>query len=134
MRITGWLALAALAVFNLQPITALAQGTALTPKASTAATAASLAIPSGMALIPAGAFRMGDTLDGNRNATPPISVTVSAFYMDTNLVSYSQWQSVYNWATNHGYGFVHAGSGKVANHPVQRVDWYDVVKWCNARS
>ena len=51
-----------------------------------------------------------------------------------NLVSYSQWQSVYYWATNHGYGFDNAGSGKAANHPVQTVDWYDVVKWSNARS
>jgi formylglycine-generating enzyme required for sulfatase activity len=54
--------------------------------------------------------------------------------MDVNLVSYSQWKSVYYWATNHGYGFVNAGAGKAANHPVQTVDWYDVVKWCNARS
>ena len=44
------------------------------------------AAPSGMALIPAGAFTMGDTLDGMSDAVP-ISVTVSAFYMDTNLVS-----------------------------------------------
>jgi formylglycine-generating enzyme required for sulfatase activity len=49
-------------------------------------------------------------------------------------VSYSQWQSVYSYATSHGYGFVNAGSGKAANHPVQTVDWYDVVKWCNVRS
>ena len=94
-----------------------------------------LATPSGMVLIPAGAFTMGDNLDGNQNGdAAPISVTVSAFYMDTNLVSYSQWQTVYNWATSHGYGFDYAGSGKAANHPVQTVDWYDVVKWSNARS
>jgi formylglycine-generating enzyme required for sulfatase activity len=54
--------------------------------------------------------------------------------MDKNLVSYSQWQSIYSWATNHGYSFDHAGLGKAANHPVQTVDWYDVVKWSNARS
>jgi formylglycine-generating enzyme required for sulfatase activity len=54
--------------------------------------------------------------------------------MDVNLVSLSQWQSVYFWATNNGYNFVHAGSGKAANNPVQTVDWYDTVKWCNARS
>ena len=89
----------------------------------------------GMVLIPAGVFTMGDTTDGNPygDATP-VSVSVSAFYMDTNLVSYGQWQSVYNWATNNGYGFVHAGAGKAANHPVQTVDWYDTEKWSNARS
>jgi formylglycine-generating enzyme required for sulfatase activity len=89
--------------------------------------------PSGMVLIPAGNFTMGDTLDGESDAIPTVTY-VSAFYMDANLVSYSQWQSVYSWATNHGYGFDYAGSGKAANHPVQTVDWYDMVKWCNARS
>ena len=89
--------------------------------------------PPGMALIPAGIFTMGDTLDGMGNAVP-MSITVSGFYMDTNLVSYSQWQGVYSWATSHGYGFVNAGGGKAANHPVQTVDWYDSVKWSNARS
>jgi formylglycine-generating enzyme required for sulfatase activity len=87
----------------------------------------------GMALIPSGAFIMGDTLDGETDAVPVI-VTESAFYMDENLVNYSQWQSVYSYATNHGYGFDYAGSGKAANHPVQTVNWYDAVKWCNARS
>ena len=96
----------------------------------------------GMALIPAGSFTMGNyLLDGNTvtddpditDATPT-NVYVSAFYMDTNLVSYSQWQSVYNWAASHGYSFDNAGSGKAANHPVQFVNWYDVVKWSNARS
>jgi formylglycine-generating enzyme required for sulfatase activity len=92
-----------------------------------------LAIPSGMALIPAGSFTMGDTLDGESDAIPT-NVYVSAFYMDTNLVSYSKWQTVYNWATANGYGFDNAGLGKAANQPVQTVDWYDVVKWSNARS
>jgi formylglycine-generating enzyme required for sulfatase activity len=89
--------------------------------------------PAGMALIPAGVLTMGDNLDGESDAIPT-NVTVSAFYMDVNLVSYGQWQSVYNWATNHGYGFVNVGAGKAANHPIQTVDWYDTVKWCNARS
>ena len=43
-------------------------------------------------------------------------------------------EQVYQWATNHGYSFDYAGSGKAANHPVQTVNWYDCVKWCNARS
>jgi formylglycine-generating enzyme len=100
----------------------------------TGVTAASLAIPPGMALIPAGAFLMGDSLDGETDAIPVISVTVSAFYMDVNLVSLSQWQSVYYWATSAGYSFDDAGAGKAANNPVQTVNWYDTVKWSNARS
>jgi formylglycine-generating enzyme len=92
--------------------------------------------PAGMNLIPAGSFTMGDTLDGEPDAIPTVTVTVSAFYMDVNLVSYSQWESVLSWATNNGYGFDNAGSAKdsAANQPVQTVDWYDVVKWSNARS
>jgi formylglycine-generating enzyme required for sulfatase activity len=88
----------------------------------------------GMALIPAGPFTMGDTLDGESDAIPAVTVNVSAFYMDTNLVSYGQWKSVYNWATNNGYGFDDTGYSWVSNHPVQYVSWYDAVKWCNARS
>ena len=90
-------------------------------------------VPSGMALIPAGSFTMGDALDGETDA-PPHTVNVSAFYMDTNLVSYALWQQVYQWATTNGYSFDNAGLGKAANHPAQTINWYDVVKWCNARS
>jgi formylglycine-generating enzyme required for sulfatase activity len=103
--------------------------------AESAGTAASLAIPPGMALIPAGSFTMGNSIgDNDITDANPTNVTVSAFYMDVNLVSYSQWQSVYFWATNHGYDFFNAGTRKAANHPVQTVNWYDAVKWCNARS
>jgi formylglycine-generating enzyme len=98
--------------------------------------------PAGMALIPAGAFTMGNSIsdsdttisDSDITDATPISVTVSAFYMDTNLVSYGQWQTLYAYATSHGYDFDHAGAGKATNHPVQTVNWYDCVKWCNARS
>ena len=87
----------------------------------------------GTVLIPAGSFMMGDNLDGESDAIPA-NIYVSSFYMDTNLVSYSRWQGVYNWATNNGYDFTHAGSGRASNHPVQTVSWLDCVKWCNARS
>ena len=89
--------------------------------------------PSGMALIPAGSFTIGDTLDGHSDAIPA-SVYLSGFYMDVNLVCYSQWQTGCSWATNHGYSFTSAGAAKAANHPVEMVDWYDAVKWANARS
>jgi formylglycine-generating enzyme len=94
----------------------------------------------GMALIPAGSFTMGDTVDNGSpadNNIPPTDVSVSAFYMDVNLVSYSQWQTVYGYATSNGYSFANAGLAQTSNQPVQpvqTVDWYDAVKWCNARS
>ena len=94
-------------------------------------------VPAGMALIPAGWFTMGDTLDGGspNYDNYPTNVYVSAFVMDVNLVTFSLWQTVYNAATTfYGYSFDNAGAGNAANHPVQTVNWYDVVKWCNARS
>lgn len=93
--------------------------------------------PSGMALIPAGSFTMGncmDTNEGNWDELPLHTVYVSAFYMDKYDVTFTHWQQVYNWAITNGYSFDYLGSGKAMNHPVQLIDWYDCVKWCNARS
>jgi formylglycine-generating enzyme len=95
-----------------------------------------LSPPAGMSFIPSGPFTMGDTLDGESDAIPT-NVYVSAFYMDSNLVSYLLWQTVYYYATNVGYVFDDAGSASTNAadfQPVQTVDWYDCVKWCNARS
>jgi formylglycine-generating enzyme required for sulfatase activity len=101
------------------------------------ASAVVTALPA-MALIPAGAFTMGNSVaadtDGFITDAARASTTVSAFYIDVNEVTLSLWQSVYYWATSQGYGFKNAGAGKAANHPVETVDWYDAVKWCNARS
>ena len=98
-------------------------------------TASTLATPQGMTLIPAGTFTMGNSIgDSDITDATPTNITVSAFYMYINLASYAQWQSVYFWATNNDYSFDNAGSGKAPNHPVQSVNWFDVVKWCNARS
>jgi formylglycine-generating enzyme len=98
-------------------------------------------IQSGMAMIPAGSFTMGDTFSegynnqlGYNNELPLHTVYVSAFYMDKYDVTKGAWDTVYQWAITHGYSFDYSGSGKVLNHPVQTADWYDYVKWCNARS
>jgi formylglycine-generating enzyme len=90
--------------------------------------------PADMALVSPGTFTMGDALDGQSDATPTVNVYLSGFYMDTNLVDYSQWMSVYSYATNQGYSFSNVGAGKATNQPVQEVDWFDTVKWSNARS
>ena len=91
--------------------------------------------PAGMALVPAGSFVIGDVSGDSVPLTfLHTNVYVSAFYMDVNLVNSNQWRTVQSYATNHGYGFVNAGASKGANYPVERVDWYDCVKWSNARS
>jgi len=91
--------------------------------------------PTGMALIPAGSFTMGDTFnEGWGWELPTHTVYVSAFYMDKYEVTKALWDSVYVWGVAHGYSFDNPGLGKAANHPVYNINWYDMVKWCNARS
>jgi len=91
--------------------------------------------PTGMALIPAGAFAMGDSAGGGYFDNLPVhTVFVSAFYIDKTAVTKALWDEVYAWAIANGYGFEYGAQGKAANHPVHTVTWYDAVKWCNARS
>jgi hypothetical protein len=93
--------------------------------------------PDGMALIPAGSFTMGncmDPSDGYSDELPLHTVYVSAFYMDKYPVTKSLWDTVKAWNGGNGYIYDLAGSGKASTHPVQAIDWYDCVKWCNARS
>ncbi|GEM_PF-822077 len=88
-----------------------------------------------MVLIPAGSFTIGDTFtEGSTAERPTHSVYVSAFYMDQCGVTKALWDEVYNWAITNGYTFDYSGSGKASNHPVQTINWFDAVKWCNARS
>jgi formylglycine-generating enzyme required for sulfatase activity len=90
--------------------------------------------PAGFSLIPGGSFTMGRTSGDTYADAPPITVTVSPFYMQQTETTKAQWDEVRTWAVNNGYTDLAAGAGKAANHPVQTVTWYDVVKWCNARS
>jgi formylglycine-generating enzyme required for sulfatase activity len=90
-------------------------------------------IPADMALIPAGSFTMGDSLDGDSNA-PPVSVNVSAFLMGKHEVTKDLWDNVRTWGAANGYTDLRTGSSKATNHPVRMVSWWDVIKWCNARS
>jgi formylglycine-generating enzyme required for sulfatase activity len=93
--------------------------------------------PSGMTLIPAGLFQMGDSLNDSTDQwgeRPVHTVYVSAFYMDRCPVTKELWDEVYQWAKDHGYSFQFKGSASAASHPVQCMSWCDAVIWCNARS
>jgi formylglycine-generating enzyme len=93
--------------------------------------------PSGMVRILAGEFQMGNSLspsEGQPDERPPHAVYVDAFYMDTYEVTKGLWDTVRAWGLANGYTNLYAGAGNGANHPVQTVNWFDCVKWCNARS
>lgn len=92
-------------------------------------------LPPDMAFIPGGPFEMGDSYgEGDSDKLPVHTVNVSSFVMSRHEVSKALWDEVYTWATGNGYLFDNPGSGKAPDHPVQGVNWYDCVKWCNARS
>jgi sulfatase modifying factor 1 len=96
------------------------------------------AVLPGMAFIAGGGFVMGEPTnvftEGYANEEPPHTVSVGAYYIDTCEVSKALWDEVRIWAATNGYAFENTGGGKATNHPVQMVNWYDAVKWCNARS
>ncbi len=90
-----------------------------------------------MQLIPAGSFVMGDVSDGNGykdESSHPVAIS-SSYYMDTNLVTNSLWSEVASDAGTiaRGYAFDSTPSGGSSN-PVATINWFSVVKWCNARS
>ena len=60
---------------------------------------------------------------------------LSSFFIDQTEVTYLKWQEVRDWAIQNGYNdLANAGSGVGGNHPVHSVTWFEVLKWCNARS
>lgn len=88
-----------------------------------------------MAFIPAGTFQMGNTFaEGNSSELPVHNVYLSAFYMDKYEVTKVLWEDVRAWGVANGYTDLPVGSGKAGNHPVHTINWFDAVKWCNARS
>ncbi len=60
--------------------------------------------------------------------------SVKSFYIGRTEVTWLEWKKVRNWAADNGYDIGNVGEGSGNDHPVQNVNWYDCVKWCNARS
>jgi formylglycine-generating enzyme required for sulfatase activity len=96
-----------------------------------------IACNNNMVLIPAGSYLRGNPPalgDSDITDAPQYSVNVNAFLMDNNYVSGYLWTNVLGYASSHGYTFDNAGSFNGQSYPVTSVNWYDAVKWCNARS
>ncbi len=91
-----------------------------------------------LVLIPGGSFVMGRTSEDDppfwTTKSQPALVNLSSFHIGKYEVTKEEWDKTRAWGLINGYSDICEGKGKGKNHPVQTVTWYDVVKWCNARS
>ena len=77
-----------------------------------------------MALIPAGEFIMGDD-KGDADEKPAHKVQVGAFHIDSREVSQENYESLMKQ---------NPSKFKGPDKPVEQVDWYRAVLYCNMRS
>ena len=102
--------------------------------------------------IPECNYSRGDNMLKNiwwmKRSFPAHEIETSGFLIAETPVTYSQWAEVYDWALKHGYSFDNPGQRGAKGgqrigfteteennrHPVVGINWYDAVKWCNAKS
>ena len=61
--------------------------------------------------------------------------SVKDFEIGKYEVTWGEWQKVRDWAVANGYDDLNGlGKGLSETHPVTDVIWYDLLKWCNAKS
>ena len=91
----------------------------------------------GLVQVMGGTFQMGST-SGSPLELPVHWVTLEGFYIDRTEITYELWTEIRNWGLTHGYTDLPTGTNGYnpigTNNPVTEVSWYDIVKWCNARS
>ena len=66
--------------------------------------------------------------EGEVYEQPVHTVNVSAFYLDKYEVTKGLWDQVKAWNGGNGHSYDNDGSGKATNHPVQSINWFDMVK------
>lgn len=103
---------------------------------------ANLSVRDGMVRISAGKAE-GENPDDDLSGY--VLMVREPFHMDRTEVTWKLWKEVRDWAVqrpdmpesqreNFKYDIANAGEGKGDDHPVQRVSWFECIKWCNARS
>ena len=93
--------------------------------ASGAAGGNTASVDKNMVRVEGGTLPQGSGLEGQ---------VVSEFEIGKYEVTWGEWQKVRDWAVTNGYDLKDVGQGLSESHPVTHVNWYDVVKWCNAKS
>ena len=93
---------------------------------------------SGVGVVSSAAANMVTVTGGTLPQTSGLAgQVVAAFQIGKYEVTWGEWKSVRDWAVNNSKGYDLAGvvgAGNGDNFPVTNVSWYDVVKWCNAKS
>jgi formylglycine-generating enzyme len=84
-----------------------------------------LPVPNNMVLVESGMLQTDNELNGT---------VVSTFEISRYEVTWGEWKEVRTYAAANGYDIGGVGAGCADDHPVHSVSWYDVVKWCNAKS
>jgi formylglycine-generating enzyme required for sulfatase activity len=81
---------------------------------------------SNMVTVQGGTLPQGSELAGQ---------AVGTFQISKFETTWGEWKAVRDWAVNNGYtDLANIGAGRGDNFPVSDVSWYDVLKWCNAKS
>jgi formylglycine-generating enzyme required for sulfatase activity len=79
-----------------------------------------------MVTVQGGTLPVGSGLAGQK---------VSTFQIGKYEVTWGEWKEVRDWAVTNGYGdLVNVGSAAAATAPAEGARWYDIIKWCNAKS
>lgn len=60
--------------------------------------------------------------------------SVAAFQVGLHGITLDEWRYVREWAVDNGYDLGAIGEANAGNAPVTQINWYDAMKWCNARS
>lgn len=102
------------------------------------------AITDDLVTIGSGSFYMGQ--EGIQEDEEPLhNVTLETFEIDRFETSIGDWYLISDWARENGYDFSDSTNSpwgrpywyfQSANEdfPMNRVNWYDAIKWCNAKS
>lgn len=64
------------------------------------------------------------------------NASIANLLVSNTETTWGEWKRVRSWAAANGYDLANIGEGfgNDDRQPVQSVSWFDVVKWCNAKS
>jgi hypothetical protein len=84
-------------------------------------------VPASMPMI----FVQGGTVPASMYSPPR---SVGNFSIAKTEISWSDWERVRSFAIGAGYDLGNVGENNGPDSPVTGVNWYDALKWCNAKS